>query len=133
MQGLFNVISRLGNGYDLAKNEKRYWKEKDDASGEQKIGFCVKEGYLSFDMETMLRLINSDENTGEEVSKGRLSTELREYCLAFVDSERKLCTRMRTRRRMYHVKVEELLDVCYKGTDDEGLKRYILGFFTRPE
>ena len=133
LQGLFNVIFRLGNGYDLAKNEKRYWKEKDNASGEQKIGFCVKEGYLSFDMETMLRLINSDENTGEEVSKGRLSTELREYCLAFVDSERKLCTRMKTRRRMYHVKVEELLDVCYKDTDDERPKRFILEYFTRPE
>ena len=127
------LICNLGNGYDLSKNEKKYWKEKDDIAGEIKIGFCVSGGYLSFDMEPMLRLLNSnsDEYTGDEVSKHELSKELRTYGLAYVDSEGKLCSRMKTQHRMYHVQIDRLLNVC--GKDDETSRFIVQGWFTPEE
>lgn len=88
LQGLADVIMDLAQKYDLSKDEKRYWKEKDDTSGKQKIGFCIKKGYLSFKMDAMLKLINSGGYTEEEISKHLLSKQLKEYGLAFVDSEK---------------------------------------------
>ncbi|MCM1190064.1 MAG: hypothetical protein NC541_12300 [bacterium] len=125
---LAGLIRCIDNGYELSKNEKKYWKEKNEAERPQKIGFCVREGYLSFDMESMLELLNNGAGVGEGISKHVLSKELKKYGLAFVDSEGKLCTRMGTTRRMYHVRVERLLELC--GEADELNKYTTLSYFS---
>lgn len=126
------LMCDLGNTCDLSKNEKKYWKEKDDTMGERKIGFCAKSGYLSFDMETMLSLLNTDKNYREEVSRKLFSRELKTYGLAYVDSEGKLCSRMNTKRRMYHVQIDRLLDLCSDDINDEAVSaQYKVGLYQK--
>ena len=126
------LIESLGNGYRLAKDEQQYESKKFDG---KTIGFCVKEGYLSFDRNAIVELINSQMSDGEEEMSGdKLTKALDALHLLHKDSDNKMCSRMGTKRRMYHVHVFRLLELCnedlYESIDwlqrdlEDRLRRY---------
>jgi len=109
---LADVIRDCNFIYDLSDNEKKYMKEKRNLSGESKtIGFCAVEGYLSFDIEAILELINSDGSHGGDISKQLLLQELKDQGLLYKDAEKKYCSRWHTKNRMYHMTVRPLLEM----------------------
>lgn len=109
---LARVITGIGNGYELAGSEKAYKKKCVSSHGLKLIGFCANEGYLSFNMERMIGLLEAE--GGDPISPKRFSKELKDYGLAHIDSEKKLCSYWHTQSRMYHVNVRSLLTLCYE-------------------
>lgn len=125
------IVHSIGNGYEMAANEKEYWGKVRKGLIET-IGFCANNGYLSFSMEPMIKLIKSLMSHDEEdVTAALLSKELNAYNLAHKDNEKKLCSYWRTDRRMYHVEVRSLLELCYDDWNlDFRLKSLIEDYFT---
>ncbi len=111
---LADIICLTDNiyGYALAKTEKKYIKDegysnKDDCPY---LGICIHSGYISFLPKYMCELIAKRKGI-EEVSVRELGKELKEFSLAYIDSQGKMSTQWGSKRKMYHVRVRELIEL----------------------
>lgn len=105
---LTEMICDLGNHYHLAKDEDHYLSIK--FKGKIYLGFCKNQGYISFLPKRMCMLI-ANELQVDCVAVSELQKELKYFSLAHIDSEGKMSNRWGTDKRMYHVRVRDLLDL----------------------
>lgn len=108
---LADMLVNINNGVWVAPTEKIYYKylyiEGPDGVC---IGTCLNNGYLSFEPKRMCELIAKKLNV-ESVSINSLGAELKYYSLVYVDCEGKLSCRWHSQKRMYHVRVKELIEL----------------------
>ncbi len=126
---LAQVTMSIGNGYELAASEKKYNKNGVGSSGQKIIGFCANDGYISFNKDRMIELLEAE--NGKTISPTVFSKELRDYGLAHVDSEKKLSSYWHTKTRMYHINVRSLLTLCYPDDIFGDMIEVICNFFDR--
>lgn len=128
---LAEIIVKIGNEYEVAENEEEYLAAV-RRNSTRVIGFCANDGYLSYRLEAMVDLINSNQDS-EHIIGNLLSRELTAYGLAHMDKDRKVSTCWHTTKKMHHVRVQPLLELCqnesYSGM---GIYNLLLGHFTKP-
>ena len=113
LQVLAEIISQLGNGAWLAKDEDEYLQYANiKGKAGVCIGICLHEGYWSLDSKKMCELVAEKLNV-ESVATKSISCELKHYALAYVDSEGKMSCRWCSRKRMHHIRVRELVELIY--------------------
>lgn len=93
----------------LAKSEDKY-KAKYNKKGKPYMGICVHPGYVSFLPKYMCELIAQRKEV-EAVSERKLGKELKDFSLVHIDAEGKMSTRWGTEKRMYHVRVRDLIEL----------------------
>lgn len=97
-------------GYYVYHSEEKYQKNKDRTK--DCVLFCVHDGYASFEGKCMCEIMESRYGLDGANTKG-LASDLQYYSLAHADGEGKLSCRWETKKRYYHVRVRELLELIY--------------------
>lgn len=94
--------------YYVYHSEEKYQKNK----GKVKncVFFCVHEGYASFEGKCMCEIMENEYKLNGANPRG-LASDLQHYSLAYTDGEGKLSCRWETKKRYYHVRVKELLEL----------------------
>lgn len=115
---LAEFVTQLDNGVWLAPTEQEYnaWMYGEKKNLGKCIGLCLNRGYWSFCPRRMSELV-AEEKGVESVSVKSLGAELKYYSLAYTDCEGKLSSKWHSDKRMYHVRVKELLELVYPGID----------------
>lgn len=118
---LAELITQIGNGFWIADSEKKYKKcmNRNTKNG-LCIGVCITRGYWSFDVNSICKILAEILGV-ESVSKRCLGKDLDTYSLAHKDSEGKMSSRWHSEMRLYHVRVEPLLELVYPDYDMKSL------------
>lgn len=110
--------------YDKHYKSRISHKENSYIRNPEKVAVCLRNGYVSFQPKRIAELIseklieNGKLQSGNQISSKALSKELKHYGLVFVDCENKASTRwLGSKKRMFHVKVRELLEVTNSDID----------------
>lgn len=107
---LAELITQIGNGFWIADSEETYKKYMNRNTKKGLcIGVCINKGYWSFDVDSICKILTEVLET-ESVSKRCLGRELDFYSLAHKDSEGKKSSRWHSEMRLYHVRVDALLE-----------------------
>lgn len=99
--------------YRLARSEERFVQKNKEPCD----AFCIRDGYITFDGKHICGLMERHYGLEGANPKG-LSADLQYYALAHVDGEGKVSCRWGTKRRYYHVRVADLLDLIMPDLDD---------------
>lgn len=96
--------------YYVYHSEKNYQKNK----GRTKdcVLFCIHDGYASFEGKCICEIMENKYGLNGANPKG-LASDLKHYSLAYADGEGKLSCYWGTKKRCYHVRVRELLELIY--------------------
>lgn len=97
-------------GYYVYHSEEKYRKNKDRTK--DCVLFCIHDGYASFEGKCVCEIMESRYGLDGANTKG-LASDLQYYSLAHVDGEGKLSCVWNTKKRCYHVRVRELLELIY--------------------
>lgn len=97
-------------GYYVYHSEEKYQKNKDRTK--DCVLFCIHDGYASFEGKCMCEIMESRYGLDGANTKG-LASDLQYYSLAHADGEGKLSCYWETKKRCYHVRVRELLELIY--------------------
>lgn len=104
------LVDDVGYKYSVADSEKNYLKHLGGQyKGLECIGACISSGYWSIKADHLSQILSK--KMGEEVTKTKISAELRYFGLAYVDSEGKLSNKWLSKNRMYHINVHALRDL----------------------
>lgn len=95
-------------GYYVYQSEEKYQKNKDKVK--DCVLFCVHDGYASFEGKCICEIMEKEYGLNGANPKG-LASDLQHYSLSYVDGEGKSCCRWKTKKRYYHVRVKELLEL----------------------
>lgn len=107
-------------GYYVYQSEEKYQKNKDKVK--DCVLFCVHDGYASFEGKCICRIMEKEYGLNGANPKG-LASDLQHYSLSYVDGEGKLCCRWGTKKRYYHVRVKELLELIEPDIDFVAMDR----------
>lgn len=113
-------------GYYVYHGEEKYQKNKDRTK--DCVLFCVHDGYASFEGKCICEIMESRYGLDGANAKG-LASDLQHYSLAHADGEGKLSCRWETKKRYYHVRVRDLLELIYPDENEtirEAIERLFL-------
>lgn len=114
LPAMADILISIGNEFRIAKDINQYSKYKNfDKKGRKCIGVCLHDGYWSVEPKILCRRLEEflDE---ENITLKSIAVELKEYSLALADCEGKFsCIKWGSSTRMYHIKVEELIELIY--------------------
>ncbi len=107
-------------GYYVYHSEEKYQKNKNTAK--DCVLFCIHDGYASFEGKCMCEIMEDKYGLSGANPKG-LASDLLHYSLAHADGEGKLSCRWETKKRYYHVRVSELLELISPDIDFMAMDR----------
>lgn len=107
------IDEQLGYYY-VYSSEKEYLMNKGKARN--CVLFCIHDGYASFEGKCMCEVMENEYGLNGANTRG-LASNLQHFSLAYADGEGKLSCRWGTKKRYYHVRVSELLELICPDID----------------
>lgn len=104
-----DIDEQLGYYY-VCSSEKEYLVNKGRVRN--CVLLCIHDGYASFEGKCMCEIMENEYGLDGANTKG-LASDLQHYSLAHADGEGKLSCRWGTKKRYYHVRVRDLLELIY--------------------